>query len=46
MKQKAEKIFEELFLKNMTQKDVQGFKKRYRTLYSEVIIPAMLKIKE
>lgn len=42
----AEKIFEELFVKNMYVKSVQDFKRNYRTLYNQVIIPAMLKFRE
>lgn len=42
----AEKIFEELFVKNMRLKNFKGFKQDYRTLYNQVIIPAMLKFRE
>lgn len=43
---KAEKILEELFNSNMSLKNFKGFKQDYRTLYNQVIIPAMLKFRE
>lgn len=38
---KAEALFEHSFMSNMKHKNLRGFKRDYRTLYSKVIIPTI-----
>lgn len=37
----AEKLFEKHFSKSMMNKNINGFKRDFRTLYNKVIIPAI-----